>query len=939
MRKTTWNISILLLAGVAAAADVDELRVKRREVFAFAEKPRLVREGDRITVAFAAKAGCDATVAVEDADGRIVRHLAAGVLGDNAPPPFQKGRLRQSVVWDGKNDRGRYVEKPSGLTVRVSLGLRARLERVLFWSPKKRVARGSRPLIAAGPDGVLVFEGEGVDFVRMFDHEGNYVRTVYPFPAQRLAGVKGLRWAVFPQDGRRLPLKNGLVQATFLTSGKNVYHGTMAKYQPGATAMAVGRGRIALAGERLNRLAAGELPLEGAETGIQLTFAGSRWFVPPRSAAFSPDGRWVYMTGFTFKPEYPKPREWLPRVTRVDFASGGKAEVFADKAQFKTPTSVAVDAAGRVYVAEYMNDRVQVFAADGKHVKTVQVHKPAEIAVHHKTGELYVASWMLLNRHSKPGDVAKPKLTRLGPVEDPKVRATCDLPILDHNPRVFMNKTAGLPYTFALDSWAKTPTIWLVPAHLGFISKLMVVRGALDRAGAKAGIVMLVEKDGKLIVQRDFGKEVVQAIRRAKPAVHSRQKLYVNPADGKLYVFEGQAGVNKSVNDLLVIDPATGEIGEMPLPLDAEDLAFDVDGLLYLRTDNVVGRFRRQGGRWREVPFDYGEQRKGVGFGSSRGGRRTDLTSAIVMPSTRPGCFHQGGMGVSPRGRLAVTNYNIAKPAYRKGEMREIQEAGAVASGRPYTPPMFPGRRRWNEVHVWDHRGKVIHEDAAPGATMMDGIAIDREDNLYMMLAANRVLDGKPYFLERAETLVKVRPGRARIVSDRKELPVPLGARPNRPADLRRSADGSMWIEGHEWLYGGVGFGGFNSSKGGGGCACWHARFALDYFARSFAPEVDHFSVAVLDTSGNLIVRIGRYGNADDGRPLIAEGGPPRPRSVGGDEVALMDAAYVATHTDRRLFIADGGNQRILSVKLDYHTTERLPLPGPETTGVRHGTH
>ena len=51
-----------------------------------------------------------------------------------------------------------------------------------------------------------------------------------------------------------------------------------------------------------------------------------------------------------------------------------------------------------------------------------------------------------------------------------------------------------------------------------------------------------------------------------------------------------------------------------------------------------------------------------------------------------------------------------------------------------------------------------------------------------------------------------------------------------------------------------------------------------------------------------------------------------RPRSVGGNEVALFHAAYVGTHTDRRLFIADAGNARIVSVKLDYHATETVGL-------------
>jgi hypothetical protein len=84
--------------------------------------------------------------------------------------------------------------------------------------------------------------------------------------------------------------------------------------------------------------------------------------------------------------------------------------------------------------------------------------------------------------------------------------------------------------------------------------------------------------------------------------------------------------------------------------------------------------------------------------------------------------------------------------------------------------------------------------------------------------------------------------------------------------------------------------------------------------------------VAILDSNGNVITRIGRFGNVDDGKPLVAAGGPAKPRSIGGDEIALFHAAYVGTETDRRLFIHDGGNGRILSVKLGYHAEEKVAL-------------
>jgi len=119
----------------------------------------------------------------------------------------------------------------------------------------------------------------------------------------------------------------------------------------------------------------------------------------------------------------------------------------------------------------------------------------------------------------------------------------------------------------------------------------------------------------------------------------------------------------------------------------------------------------------------------------------------------------------------------------------------------------------------------------------------------------------------------------------------------------------------------------------------------LDYFARSFAPEPDQYSVAVLDSSGNLILRIGQYGNVDDGRPCgtpwqnaqkrsaaSLPGEPPNQRSIGGDEVGLFHPCFVAAHTDRRLFIADIGNARIVSVKLGYHTEKTVALKdAPDT--------
>ena len=98
----------------------------------------------------------------------------------------------------------------------------------------------------------------------------------------------------------------------------------------------------------------------------------------------------------------------------------------------------------------------------------------------------------------------------------------------------------------------------------------------------------------------------------------------------------------------------------------------------------------------------------------------------------------------------------------------------------------------------------------------------------------------------------------------------------------------------------------------------------LDYYGRSFASEVEKYRIVVLDSNGNVMLHIGRMGNVDDGMPLKKQGGPPNARSIGGDEMAIMNSLHVAVHTDKRLFISDIGNYCIRSVKLGYHAEERV---------------
>ena len=48
-----------------------------------------LKAGDQVTIAFTVDRPTDVAVAIEDGQGKVIRHLAAGVLGKNPPEPLQ----------------------------------------------------------------------------------------------------------------------------------------------------------------------------------------------------------------------------------------------------------------------------------------------------------------------------------------------------------------------------------------------------------------------------------------------------------------------------------------------------------------------------------------------------------------------------------------------------------------------------------------------------------------------------------------------------------------------------------------------------------------------------------------------------------------------------------------------------------------------------------
>lgn len=954
-----WLLVIFFNLNFIFSPSQEEFKIKREQVFEFVGEPKITKSENNFEINFESKSNCDITIAIEDLNGKIVRHLVSGVLGNNAPAPLQKNSLKQKIIWDGKNDQEKYLDNLENYKIRISLGLKPQFEKTLYWSPFRRIEK-RKPLFSPTPEGMVVYEGgQAMDFVKLYQHDGSYLKSLYPFPAEKIKNTVGLNWHIFPHDGKSSPIKGNFLQNTMLTSGDNAVPTTykadkkafesIGSKSPqhygmsgtAATSLAYHKNRLALVFRKINRLSldgdTAGMPLNGPQSGLvaqDRTRGGESPTIEvgPTSSAFSPDGEWIYMTGYTwtvFMQNGGYWQEWLNCVTRTKYDGSGKLEIFlgSDKlddfgkenGKFSVPTSLQIDSKGNLYVTDYMNDRIQIFNMEGKYIRSISVAKPVNLVIDEKKNEFYVSSWFIKSTSKEDFSVKKPVLVKYKDIENPKLIQSYDLTFNDYisAPNQY-DSIGGMQYNAVVDIHGSQPKVWVISGAPRFIPPNEL--GNQISPWAKNGIKIFSFDSDKLVLEKDFGKEASNGLARLTPPLYYRQKLYVNPKTEALYLWEGQnedgTGAGKGSQELVEFDPKSGMSKIVPLPFDAEDIVFDSNGMIYLKSRGVVARFQMEG--MKEIPWDYGSEEFQVGFASGRMGKQKDIVSGLLIPGNIN--WQHGGMFMTAKNELVVASYLGTDPT-------DLVKKKLISE---YKPAIYPGRATSHShggtyINVWDQHGKILITDAVPGLAELDGIGMDTSGSLYMMTHATRVYDGKPYYNDLSGTILKMSKGKGRVLTmGGKSIPVELknDEAPKRPIDLKGTT-GVAWVEDSEWMYGGVGYGGKNK---GVGCACWTSRYTLDFFARSFAPELDRYKVAILDANGNLIVRVGQYGNVDDGKPIDLAGGPKNPLSIGGDEVALFHGAYLATHTDKHLYIADPGNLRILKVKLGYYSEKILPF-------------
>jgi sugar lactone lactonase YvrE len=874
--------------------------VSREDIFEFDAKPAIRHAGkDRHEISFSVKANCDVSVAIEDKDSRIVRHLVSGVLGKNAPEPFKKDSLAQTVVWDGKNDLKKYVPDPENHTVRVSLGLNPTFDRLLAWHPKDMTQERGISGIVADKDGVYVLNlgGRRKNQLRAYDHDCNYVRTLLPVPADKVNTPQTKIPVRTIEDGRVVPVILGV-------GGQAPFERVV-----DVGVIATGGGRIAMFNSGYRELRT-LLRLRTDGTSGGESTIGQVLRTPESSLygamfpAMSPDGKWVYLSGFGYGsssyqpsgallentvwrfawdaegPVIDKSNPWQGERPRDAKAGSGAGD---DDKHLNHPEGIAVDGSGKVYVCDTGNNRIRVFSPEGGIFETIPFQNPKRIGVHHKTGDIYVVS-------VRPnGRAASVLITKLG--RDRKPGIAHEIPYKSHEV-----EQGKVKLMLCVDSWCDPVKVWTV--------------------GHSGGIQVYADRGDKFELVDDFEKDVRDAGVQPNSFAAHFNRAVVDPVRGHLWFVAG--GV------LYRCDPnGKGCFESVRKPMACQEIAFGLDGNLYLRdlaqmsrvnagklVKCAEGPFDLEFAEGSEVPFEYGEA-------INRPWPQPPIRGAVRIPAMPGANEFDNGFCVAPNGDIVayVKNYQDKNGFVIDGRTPSANLCAVMNEFKTgYRPKLFAGRYySYAELLFrWNARGELLEEDILPALPMAtNGVRVDTAGNLYVGIGLSQITEKGPHT---GGALAKFAP-KGGVLYGMGDT-VKLEKKPVRPAEF----SGDYWSRNMFWSYPGLDQT-YNAHNTSYACLCANARFDTDFFGRSFAPKAYAFTAGVVDTNGNRICEIGRYGNADSGR------GPNSPVKIGGPEIALAHCSYLGVHSDRWLYLVDDGNWRIVRVKLGYHAEEKLAVP------------
>ncbi len=869
-RAASW---IFCLVGATAFADEP----------AFTKKPSAVRTGDAVKIDFAVDRITDVAVTVENAQGKIIRHLAGGVLGNNPPEPLQARSLSQSLTWDGKDDFGKpAVGGP--FEIRVRLGLKPEFDSFVLYN---RDASGEVSAVAAGPGGTLyVFHKDGTAKENMGGHrikvlsrDAKHLKIVTPFPAD-IDPKKVKPLGVFQtSEGDLVPHLYNWESLSFYPETIGVRGRDMPEWSC-PTVDSKGRVYWLVKGPRLVAVDGdGGIPYESflgpklLEEIKDLRAAGSLYWSDLPCLAVSSDEKYVYFAGLTAGPgpDFRKNMRPLPCVFRVNVATRGPAEVFLGKLDepgksetlLTAPRGLAV-AKGLVYVADRESHRVVVFKeSDRSYVGAIAVENPQTVGVDPATGAVYVCVATGL----QTADVVK--FSGL-----PDAKEICRIKL----PKTGWNRT-GI-HRIAVDASTQPVRIWLPHIHYA-PTALYCYEDAGDKFVSKGdprqmGVACEGPRDlsmdrarGELYVRgngfpgRHF--RVDDATGKLKDDVELQFKGLYGPAlvpgtDGNLYVYGWASGARKG---LLRFDP-----NGKPLNWEGQNThIIPFDGVRNFQNRGIALKpFAPPDELFLMVPGDY------VSKNPKDEGKYVSLNVIGQDGKTKRTAIWQCFNGAVPRidakGNIYIAD--LVKPIDRS------------------FPAFFDGK-----VPI-------------PAAKADTGDAF-WYSHMYGSIIKFPPEGGVIWYQEKLPPSVLNEPPADLLAKPKMPFKKHIGPTPHLTGEIQ----GALWTRFGYSPYSGRVIGSTSH------CSCEGHGFDVDGFGRVFYPNAGQFRVEIIDTNNNFITAFGKYGNEDSGGPDARVRKPAIP---------FAWPSHVAV-SDRWAYVADTINRRVVRVRLGAVAEETCNVP------------
>ena len=834
----------------------------------FSRNPSVALKDGKAVISFSVTASTDAEVAVLDARGKVVRHLAAGVLGDNSPWPFRKW-LSQELVWDGRDDDGKPVKAAK---VRVSLGMKPTFDKIIGWNGKWL---GQICGVAAGSDGMVyvMHRGDWVPhrhswMITAFDKTGKYHHQVYPGPGDLPPEKrKGWPW-VETTDGQKMPVVQQHLNRCVYPAARFHRRNFMVVTRDNRLIIPTGA-KAGLRSEGPDIRGGRRLLILSTDGSVPENFLGPV-FAPGDYGGFahlalSPDEKYAYVAGF-FEEKNRKAR-MCHAVWKVGLAAGSKPEIFAGQL-FKPgkgaeglndPRGLAVDKAGNVFVADHGNNRVAVFKPDGSLKTEIAFNAPDQVKVSRKTGELAIM------RTGEP---------RSGP---------------------------GAAHWYSVgNGWG----IAEIKQYKGIDDASPVnVFGPLKSRRNKGPAVFCMDDSGDSTIYYYVLGEQNGMLYRTAPASSNFKRTSV----AGYYCWKREPEGNVGFTGDLACTGGT--------LLSSGASAWGHRGDKWTSFDASTGKYK---GLWPSIRLKKKQGPHG-GHGELVSGKDGNLYTQNMGPVSR---FTPTGQPFPFSGLKNSTLRGLSQKHSKQTGLFVRRDGTIYVPSAAYVAPEKKGRKpdadlTENRIVVIGPDGNVTKKSAVQlSQTRVAGVAVDRQGNICLGTRSNargkdvpewingRLPEGASQFSRLAysqvASIIKFPPEGGGIKADPNGKWISCLHRKPQTAKLEKALfTVRAGLVPRKW-----------------GCYCETTRFDIDDYDRLYIPDTLRFSVLVVDGAGNEVARIGGYGNMDHRGPQSAH---PEPA------IAFCWPLSARICLDK-LFVADPVNTRIVGVNIEYAAVETCDI-------------